>query len=195
MMPRGFWPRGFEIGELGKLRLRRLAFAAAMMGVLAAAVPARAAEDPAQAANPAFITVGAGAAGIIADRDKAGIFHFEYRSDLELWRIRPFVGVAATTDASVYGYFGLGLDIFLGKHWVLTPNTAVGLYEEGDGQDLGHVVEFRSGLEVAYRFDDQSRLGLALHHLSNASIGDENPGTETLILTYSLPLTTFSRQE
>src|SRR3546814_7878405 len=80
MMPRGFRPRGFRIGELGKLRLRRLAFAAAMMGVLAAAVPARA-EDPAQSANPAFITVGAGAAGVIADRDKAGIFHFEYRSE------------------------------------------------------------------------------------------------------------------
>src|SRR3546814_15716692 len=70
MMPRGFRPRGFRIGELGKLRLRRLAFAAAMMGVLAAAVPARA-EDPAQAANPAFITVGAGAAGVIAEDRKS----------------------------------------------------------------------------------------------------------------------------
>lgn len=181
-------PRGFRLRKLGKIRLPLLAFAAVMVSALAAAVPARA-EDP------AFITVGAGAAGVIADRDKAGIFHFEYRSDLELWKIRPFVGVAATTDSSVYGYFGLGLDIFLGKRWVLTPNTAVGLYEEGDGQDLGHVVEFRSGLELAYRFDNRARLGLALHHLSNASIGDENPGTETLILTYSLPLTTFSRQD
>src|SRR3546814_14363408 len=113
MMPRGFRPRGFGIGELGKLRLRRLAFAAAMMGVLAAAVPARA-EDPAQAANPALITVGAGAAGVIADRDRAGIFPFEYRSDLELWKVRPFVGVASTTDAVVHGLLWLGRDIFLG---------------------------------------------------------------------------------
>src|SRR3546814_17794959 len=45
MMPRGFRPRGFRIGELGKLRLRRLAFAAAMLGVLAAAVPVRAADS------------------------------------------------------------------------------------------------------------------------------------------------------
>jgi hypothetical protein len=80
------------------------------------------------------------------------------------------------------------MDIYFGNRWVLTPNTAVGAYTEGDGQDLGHVIEFRSGFELAYRFDDRSRLGVAVHHLSNASIGDDNPGTETALIYYSIPL-------
>ncbi|MBT5810587.1 MAG: acyloxyacyl hydrolase, partial [Rhodospirillaceae bacterium] len=57
-----------------------------------------------------------------------------------------------------------------------------------DGKDLGNTVEFRSGVELAYRLDDRARLGVAFHHISNASLSDNNPGTETLTLTFSLPL-------
>jgi hypothetical protein len=138
--------------------------------------------------EPAFISLGAGATGVIADRKQGAAFNIEYRSDYELWKIRPFVGGFATSDASLYGYFGFLMDIYFGNRWVLTPNTAVGAYTKGDGQDLGHVIEFRSGFELAYRFDDRSRLGVAVHHLSNASIGDDNPGTETALIYYSIPL-------
>lgn len=138
--------------------------------------------------EPAFISLGAGATGVIADRAQGAAFNMEYRSDIDLWKIRPFVGGFATSDASLYGYFGFLMDIYFGRRWVLTPNTAVGAYSEGDGEDLGHVIEFRSGFELAYRFDDRSRLGVAVHHLSNASIGDENPGTETALIYYSIPL-------
>ena len=138
--------------------------------------------------EPAFISLGAGATGVIADRKQGAAFNIEYRSDYELWKIRPFVGGFATSDASLYGYFGFLMDIYFGNRWVLTPNTAVGIYTEGDGQDLGHVIEFRSGFELAYRFDDRSRLGVAVHHLSNASIGADNPGTETALIYYSIPL-------
>jgi hypothetical protein len=146
------------------------------------------ARSGAAADDPAFISLGAGSTGVIADRTQGAAFNIEYRSDYELWKIRPFVGGFATSDASLYGYFGLLMDIYFGNRWVLTPNTAVGAYAEGDGQDLGHVIEFRSGLELAYRFDDRSRLGVALHHLSNASISDDNPGTETALIYYSIPL-------
>ena len=141
--------------------------------------------------EPAFISLGVGATGVIASRARGAAFNLEYRSDYEFWKIRPFVGGFATSDASLYGYFGFMLNIYLGNRWVLIPNTAVGAYSEGDGQDLGHVIEFRSGFELAYRFDDRSRLGVAVHHLSNASIGDDNPGTETALLYYSVPLTSL----
>ena len=139
----------------------------------------------------AFISLGTGATGVIADRSQGAAFNIEYRSDVNLWKIRPFVGGFATSDASLYGYFGLLMDIYFGRRWVLTPNTAVGAYSEGAGDDLGHVIEFRSGFELAYRFDDRSRLGVAVHHLSNASIGDRNPGTETALIYYSIPLTSL----
>lgn len=138
--------------------------------------------------EPAFIALGAGATGVIADRAQGASFNIEYRSDIDLWKLRPFVGAFATSDASLYGYFGFLMNIYFGRRWVLIPNTAIGAYAEGDGEDLGHVIEFRSGFELAYRFDDRSRLGIAVHHLSNASIGDENPGTETALLYYSVPL-------
>lgn len=138
--------------------------------------------------EPAFISLGAGATGVIADRKQGATFTIEYRSDYELWKLRPFVGGFATSDASLYGYFGFLMDIYFGNRWVLTPNTAMGVYTQGDGQNLGHVIEFRSGFELAYRFDDHSRLGVAVHHLSNASIGADNPGTETALIYYSIPL-------
>ena len=87
------------------------------------------------------------------------------------------------------GDLGVLMDIFFGRRLVVTPNFAPSLYWKGtSGKDLGHPLEFRSGLEIAYRFDDRSRLGLAVHHLSNASISDDNPGTELLTLYYSLPM-------
>ena len=138
--------------------------------------------------EPPFISLGVGATGVIANRSQGASFNMEYRTDIEFWKLRPFIGGFATSDSTLYGYFGFLMDIYFGRRWVLSPNAAVGVYSEGDGQDLGHVIEFRSGFEYAYRFDDRSRLGIAVHHLSNASIGSDNPGTETALLYYSIPL-------
>ena len=72
---------------------------------------------------------------------------------------------------------------------MLTPSFAPHYYW-GDNKklDLGYALEFRSQLEAAYRFDDRSRLGMAIGHYSNASLGDSNPGTEFLTVYYSIPL-------
>ncbi len=141
--------------------------------------------------DPAFIKLGAGDIGsCCANRDQAGAFSIEYRAgpDLELLHIRPSLGVLGTTDASIYGWFGLSGDIFFGRRIVLNLGSAVGFYLDGEGQDLGHVLEFRSGAELAWRFDNRARLGVGITHLSNANIGDNNPGTETVMLVYSHPL-------
>ncbi|NKB59454.1 MAG: acyloxyacyl hydrolase [Alphaproteobacteria bacterium] len=137
--------------------------------------------------DPSFIAFHAGAYDV-NDNETAGQFNLEYRSSWDDWYVKPFAGVMATTDAAIYGYGGFMLDIYLGRRFVFTPNVAVGFYSDGDGKDLGSVIEFRSGVELAYRFDNRARLGVAFHHISNASIGDSNPGTETLTLVFSLPL-------
>jgi hypothetical protein len=142
---------------------------------------------PSRAEEPDFLAVGLGAFDVL-DQDAAGELRVEYRSDLRLWRFAPFIGASVTTDGSLYGFGGFGLDVFFGRRLVLTPNAAVGLYEEGDGKDLGGPIEFRTGAELAYRFDDYSRLGVAFHHMSNAGLYDLNTGAETLLLLYSLPL-------
>ena len=106
----------------------------------------------------------------------------------KIWIVKPFAGLMGTTDGAVYGYGGFLMDIFFGRRIVLTPSLAAGYYSDGNGRDLGHAVEFRSSIELAYRFDDRSRLGIAFYHLSNAHLDDHNPGTEILGVVYSIPL-------
>jgi len=160
-------------------------FLAAVFIFLVAAGPAAAQEG---GDDPGFLRVGVGYYDLNDDWD-AGEVHAEFISGEKLWIFNPFIGVMGTTDAAIYGYAGIRLDLFLGRRWVLTPSFAPGLYSDGDGKDLGHVIEFRSALEIAYRFDDRSRLGLSVYHLSNAGLDDNNPGTEVATLHYSYPLT------
>jgi lipid A 3-O-deacylase len=147
-----------------------------------------AAPFPAMADDPDFLTFAIGYYDLVQEHDKAVEFRAEYRSDLKIWIFKPFVGAMGTTDSAFYGYGGVLVDLFFGRRWVLTPSFAAGYYENGDGRDLGYELEFRSSIELSYRFDDRSRLGLSFYHLSNASIGDTNPGTEVLSVVYSIPL-------
>jgi lipid A 3-O-deacylase len=163
--------------------LHRLLIAcAASLGLLLAAGSAR-------AQDPSFLTFGAGAFDFMESEHRAAQFEAQYRSGLKLWLFQPMVGASITTDSSAYVYAGLSMDIFFGNRVVLRPSFAPGLYHEGNGKDLGGVIEFRSALELAYRFDDRSRLGLDFSHRSNAGIYDDNPGEETLMLFYHFPLT------
>ncbi len=142
-------------------------------------------------AEPDLIAFGAGYYDLLQRDDEAADFRIEYRSGRALWILRPWAGIEVTSDGAVYGLGGLLADIGLGSRWVLTPSAGIGAYHDGGGKDLGHTLEFRSQIELAYRFDNRARLGLAFGHISNASLGDTNPGAEVLTLYYSLPLTWF----
>lgn len=143
--------------------------------------------DDHQAPVP-LVTLGVGYYDVFDDQDAAE-FVVEYRHKKPLfWKIAPLVGIMATSDEAVYGFVGLDADFFISDRFVLNPNFAAGAYKNGDGKDLGHGLQFRSGLELNYVFDNQSRAGIAFNHISNASLGDENPGTESLLINYSIPL-------
>jgi hypothetical protein len=147
---------------------------------------------PARADDPDFVTFAGGWFDMNRQKDEAGEFRLEYRSDKKFWLFKPFVGAMGTTDGASYYYAGVLIDVFLGRRVVVTPSFAPGYYARGSGYDLGHGVEFRSQLEVAYRFDDRSRLGVSFGHMSNAGLGDKNPGTESLMLNYSIPLSSIT---
>jgi hypothetical protein len=161
---------------------------AAVLGLAAASFAAWTAPLRADEDDPSYLTAGAGWFDIIHNDERAGDFRLEYRHGEKLLLLKPWAGVEATSDGAVYGAVGVLLDIYFGPRIVLTPSFGAGLFEEGSGKDLGHVVEFRSQVELAYRFDDRSRFGVAFGHISNASLGDDNPGTEVLNLYYSLPI-------
>ncbi len=116
----------------------------------------------------------------------------EYRARPLRYAIRPMFGVNVTTDGSIYGYAGLNWDAELIKDQLyLIPNFAAGLYHKGDGKNLGGAIEFRSGIELAYQLPNAQRIGVAFNHISNASIYGHNPGSETALVTYSIPLDSF----
>lgn len=124
----------------------------------------------------------------IKEGPKSGAFRIEVQSGKRLWKFIPLGGLIVTTDVSFYGYAGLGLEFCLTPDWRVIPRLAVGIFHPFTGAGLGHPLEFFSSLEVAYRFKDRSRLGLSFGHLSNGGITNNNPGTEPLFLTYTVPL-------
>jgi hypothetical protein len=138
------------------------------------------------AADPSYITLGAGGWEVFRDTSHAAEFNLGFRPDLSWWIIKPHVGVVASSDGDYFGYAGLLADVSLG-HFVLTPNVAVGGYG-GHGYRLGSHVEFRSGADFAWRFEDASRLGIGFYHISNAGLTQRNPGDESLLLEYFIPL-------
>lgn len=144
----------------------------------------RAAEDD----DPAFLSFSVGYFDANERDEDAVDLRFEYRHDERLWIFKPWFGIEATSDLSVWGGGGVLIDLYFGRRFVVTPSFGAGGYIKGNGKDLGSAIEFRSQIEAAYRFDDRSRLGVALSHISNASIGSDNPGVEIVSLYYHMPL-------
>lgn len=62
---------------------------------------------------------------------------------------------------------------------------APGIYVRGDGVDLGHPLEFRSGVEIGMRLDNDWQVSLSYDHRSNGDIAELNPGLETIQLRFS----------
>ncbi len=139
-----------------------------------------------------YITGYVGYFDVIRNDYEAAQFGIEYRARPIQFAIRPMIGLNVTNDESVYAYAGLNWDAeLIADQLYLIPNFAAGLYKRGDGKELGGVIEFRSGIELAYQFPNTHRLGLAFNHISNASIYNHNPGSEAVLLTYSIPTSAF----
>ena len=161
--------------------------AAAVFGwmLLVAAGPARAASwSPYNEPNRLSLSGGLYDAN---DDEEAAEFNLEYWFCKGWWFLRPMIGVMGTTDEAFYGYGGLYLDLPVAERWILTPSFAAGGYDDGDGKDLGHTIEFRSKIELAYRFRNRVRIGVGISHISNASLDDNNPGTEIVSISYAIP--------
>ena len=120
-------------------------------------------------------------------------FRFEYRFGRSLLpiiedyaKLKPWAGVEATSDGALYGAAGILLDIPVGP-FIVTPSFGAGLYHDGDGKDLGSLIEFHSMLEVGYRFENEVRITAQFSHISNAGITKNNPGSNILGAYLHLP--------
>jgi hypothetical protein len=113
----------------------------------------------------------------------------EYRwRPLGGWSLAPGAGLLAGSDGSRYAWADLSRRFALGRAWFATVAFGAGYFHDGSVVQLGHEVNFRSGLEIGRALDDRWRLGLAIDHLSNGGLGDHNPGTEIVSLRLSTAL-------
>ncbi len=108
--------------------------------------------------------------------------------------IRPTFGWMVPDFNSNYIYAGLAFDFFTSHRIVITPSFAPGYWFKSSHIDLGYPLEFRTSLEVAYRFTNKGRLGVMFSHISNAHLGVNNPGADMFSIYYSIPLDFLSRK-
>ena len=108
--------------------------------------------------------------------------------------LKPFAGLELTGDSAFYLISGIYLednlgDLFTGNEnkWIFTPSFGLGYYEDGDGKKLGNHIEFRTTLEVSYQLENFNRIGISFGHISNANLGNKNPGAEIISLSYQKP--------
>ncbi len=166
--------------------------ALALAALLALPVAAHAQEDVNTQMTPASeglyrAKLGVGAFDI-GDDDRSTNFRAEIHTNDMWWVLHPFAAVDVNTDGGVWGGVGVAADLELTPQLIATPSFAPGLYSEGDSKDLGGALEFRSAIELAYKFQNAHRIGIELDHKSNAGIYDKNPGEETVSLNWHVPI-------
>lgn len=122
------------------------------------------------------------------DDYESALFRAELHTNDMWWVLHPFAALDVNTDGGVWLGAGVAADLELTPQVILTPSFAPGLYSDGDSRDLGGALEFRTGLEVAYKFQNAHRVGLELTHRSNADIYDDNPGEESATVNWHVPL-------
>ena len=122
------------------------------------------------------------------DGKRSALLGFQHQNenlnrDTFLGNISPITGALITEDAAAYVYTGVQAQYKIGA-LNITPSFTPGLYHEGDGKDLGHILEFKSELQISLDLSKTSELGLSYNHISNASLGDKNPGANSYMFNF-----------
>ena len=122
------------------------------------------------------------------DGQRAALFGFEHQNenlvrDSFLGTLSPVSGFMLTENNAAYAYTGIQAKYNLGKLNII-PSFTPGIYGKGDGKDLGHAIEFKSEIQLSFDIFSQSELGFSYNHISNASLGEKNPGANSYIFNF-----------
>ena len=142
----------------------------------------------AQSATQARMAVSAGDVQF-QDRSIGSEVYGRYSMNTRFGPFQPAVGFSMTDDyASWLGIGATWSTSFLGDQAYVELHLMPGVYAKGDGPNLGHDLEFRSGIELGYQARNGWRYGISYDHRSNADIASYNPGLETLQFRVSIPV-------
>ena len=122
------------------------------------------------------------------DGAKSTLFGIQHHNE-NLYRdsflgvLSPITGFMITADNAKYAYTGIQAQYKIGYVNII-PSFTPGLYGEGDGKDLGHIVEFKSEVQLSLDLFKNTELGFSYNHISNASLGDKNPGANSYMFNF-----------
>ena len=122
------------------------------------------------------------------DGKKSNLFGIQHINEnlykeTSLGTLQPVTGVMVTADNAGYLYTGFQAQFKSGS-LNITPSFTPGLYSEGDGKDLGHVIEFKTEIQLSIELSSDTEIGLSYNHISNASLGDKNPGANSYTFNF-----------
>ena len=122
------------------------------------------------------------------DKQAAGVLGVQHQNDdlfrkSFLGRLSPITGGFLTENNAFYFYTGAQAEYDLGL-FTITPSFAPGYYNSGDGKDLGSVLEFKSEIQMSLNLSDSTEFGMSYNHISNASLGDKNPGANSYMFNF-----------
>ena len=122
------------------------------------------------------------------DKQASGLIGLQHQND-ELFRksflgkLSPISGGFLTEKNAIYLYTGIQAEYEIGS-LNFTPSFAPGYYSQGNGKDLGSVIEFKTEVQVTYDLSEATHLGMSYNHISNASIGSKNPGANSYMFNF-----------
>jgi opacity protein-like surface antigen len=169
----------------------RLLYAAVTCATVLCATAAFAAQHPSSMASQDYMTGSLGYNNILEQGDdkKSAQFGAEYRFREWDLGVRPTLGVTVDSRWASYVFGGINWEIpIISDSLYIIPNFMAGIYSRGHGHNQGGAINFRSGLELDYQLPNTHRVGISFNHMSNANIYDRNPGSETLLVNYSIPV-------
>ena len=122
------------------------------------------------------------------DGKRASLIGFQHQNenlnrDTFLGNLSPVTGAMITADNASYIYTGVQAQYKVGNI-NFTPSFTPGYYNKGDGKDLGHEIEFKSEVQLSLDLPKDSQLGLSYNHISNASLGEKNPGANSYMFNF-----------
>jgi len=121
-------------------------------------------------------------------KQASGVLGLQHQND-DLFRksflgkVSPITGGFITEKSAYYFYTGAQAEYDLGL-FTLTPSFASGYYNSGNGKDLGSVLEFKSEVQMTLNLSDSTEFGMSYNHISNASLGDKNPGANSYMINF-----------
>lgn len=124
------------------------------------------------------------------DDNTSNLFGINYHledNDFNLFNIldlNPVLGAFMTAKSASMIYSGFETNIGSDELY-LNLSSSAGIYQNGDGKDLGNSLQFKSEINVFFPITKASKIGFGSHHISNAGLSSTNPGTNNYYLIFN----------